>query len=60
MLGFYKPIADNMGIASYSRLRMWGLIFCGVGLLLIPNLLPWLIDSLFAFLLGRLNVNFNA
>jgi hypothetical protein len=57
MVGFYKPIADNMGIGSYNRLRMWGLIFCVVGLLIIPNLLSWLLNSLLAWFFGRLGVS---
>lgn len=56
MVGFSKPIADQMGISNYDRLKTWGVVFCVIALLLIPNLLPWLIDSLFAWLLGQVDI----
>jgi magnesium-transporting ATPase (P-type) len=57
MVGFAKPIADNLAIASYSRLKMWGIIFCVLGLLILPSFLPWLLDSFFTWLFAnRLNI----
>jgi uncharacterized membrane protein YcjF (UPF0283 family) len=50
---WHRPIADTMasGVSSYERFKLWGLIACGVGLIVIFNLhtmvLRWLFGSLF-------------
>ena len=37
---WYRPIADNFGsgVGSYDRFRMWGLIGCGIGFIMMLNL----------------------
>ena len=37
---FYRQIADNFasGVSSYNRVKLWGLIIAGVGLLIMTNL----------------------
>ena len=37
---FYRQIADNMasGVASYGRVKFWGLIIAGVGAIIMTNL----------------------
>lgn len=37
---FYRQIADNMasGVASYGRVKFWGLVIAGVGLIIMTNL----------------------
>jgi hypothetical protein len=50
---WYQPIADNMGsgVASYDRFRLWALITCGVGFIVMLNLhtliLTWFFSLLF-------------
>ena len=50
---WYRPVADNFGsgVSSYERYRMWGLIACGVGLMVMLNihtiLLTWFLGMLF-------------
>ena len=53
LTAWYRPIADNMGsgVSSYDRFRMWGLIACAVGFIVMLNLhsmiLGWLLGSIF-------------
>ncbi|MBO7720635.1 hypothetical protein J6S35_03360 [Candidatus Saccharibacteria bacterium] len=37
---FYRQISDNFasGVASYSRVKLWGLIIAGLGLIIMTNL----------------------
>ncbi len=50
---WYRPIADNFGsgVASYERFRLWGLIGCGIGFIMMLNLhtllLGWFFSMLF-------------
>lgn len=50
---WFRPIADNFGggVSSYERYRMWGLIACGVGFVIMLNLhsvlLTWALGGLF-------------
>ncbi len=45
---WYRPIADNFGggVGSYDRYRMWGLIGCGIGLLVMLNVHTLLLSAL--------------
>ncbi len=47
---WYRPIADNFGsgVSSYDRYRMWGLIACGVGLLVMVNLHSIILTAIFS------------
>lgn len=53
LIVWYRPIADNMGggVMSYDRYRLWGLVACAVGLVVMLNLhailLQFLIGGLF-------------
>lgn len=50
---WYQPVADNLGsgVSSYDRFRLWALITCGVGFLVMLNLhifiLGWFFSMLF-------------
>ena len=50
---WHRQIADNLGsgVVSYERYRMWGLIGCGIGLVVMINLhtllLTWFFSMLF-------------
>lgn len=50
---WYRPISDMMGggVSTYDRYRLYGLITCGVGLVIMLNLhtliLGWLFSALF-------------
>lgn len=37
---FYRQISDNMasGVASYSRVKFWGMVIAGLGLVIMTNL----------------------
>lgn len=49
MVLFYRQIADNIahGVSSYDRVKLFGVIFIGIGLLVMTNLhsviLTWLL-----------------
>ena len=45
---WHQVIADNMasGVSSYDRFKMWGLIGCGVGLLVMVNLHTFILVNL--------------
>ena len=53
MVVFHQKLADNLGsgLASYDKFKLWGLIVCGAGLVLITSLhtipLNWLLDAVF-------------
>jgi len=51
---YYRPIADNFGsgAASYDRYRIWGLIGCGLGLVVMLNLHTFLLTLFFSQLFG--------
>ena len=44
---FHRPLADNLssGVSSYDKFKMWGVISCVVGLLVMINL-HWFLLSL--------------
>ena len=50
---WYQPVADNLGsgVSSYDRFRLWALITCGAGFLVMLNLhifiLGWFFSMLF-------------
>ena len=50
---FHQQIADNLGggVSSYDRYKLWALIACSVGLIVMVNLhtmlLTWFFNSLF-------------
>ena len=50
---FHQKLADNLGsgVSSYDRFKLWGLIICGIAVILITSLhsilLNWLASSLF-------------
>ena len=53
MTVFHQKLADNLasGVSSYDRFKLWGLIICGVGIVIMTGLhtiiLNWLLGSLF-------------
>ena len=51
---WYRPIADNFGsgVVSYERFRLWGLIGCGTGLLVMLNLHSLFLSWFFSMLFG--------
>ena len=53
---WYRPIADNFGggVSSYDRYRMFGLIGCGLGLLVMLNVHTLLLGWFFGLLFGSL------
>jgi hypothetical protein len=50
---WHQQVADNFGsgVSSYDRYKLWALITCGVGLIVMVNLhtmlLTWFFNSLF-------------
>lgn len=50
LTAFYRPVADAFG-GSYDRYKLYGLIGCGLGIVVMLNihtvLLQWLFGSLF-------------
>ena len=46
---FHRPLADNLagGVASYERFKLWGLIGCGVGLLVMLNIHTLILSIIF-------------
>ena len=53
MVAFHQKIADNLagGVSSYDPVKLWGLIVCGIGIIIMMSLhtipLNWLVQSLF-------------
>ena len=45
---WYRPIADNFGsgVSSYDRYRMWGLIACATGVVVMLNLHTLILTAL--------------
>jgi len=52
---WYQVIADNMGsgVSSYDRYRMWALITCGLGFIVMLNLHTTLLVWFFSMLFSR-------
>jgi hypothetical protein len=52
---WYRVIADNFGngVSSYDRYRLWGLIGCGLGFIVMLNLQTYLLVLFFSQLFGR-------
>jgi hypothetical protein len=52
---WYRVIADNFGngVSSYDRYRLWGLIGCGLGFIVMLNLHTYLLVLFFSQLFGR-------
>ncbi len=44
---FYRQIADNMasGVASYNKVKFWGMVIAGVGLIVMMNLHTLLLSA---------------
>ena len=49
---FYRPIAENManGVSSYEKVKLFGIIAVIIGLLTTSNLLLFVFNLLFGFL----------
>ncbi len=53
LIAWHRPIADTMasGVSSYERFKLWGLIGCGLGIIVMLNLhvmiLRWIFGSIF-------------
>jgi hypothetical protein len=47
-LRWYQPIANNLGsgVSSFERFKLWALITCGVGFLVMLNLHTFLLINL--------------
>ena len=54
LTAWYRPIADNFGsgVSSYDRFRLWGLIGCGVGLVVMLNLHTLILTLIFSRIFG--------
>ena len=52
---FYQPLADNLGsgTSSYDKFRLWGLIGCALGIIVMLNLHSLFIDWALGGLFGR-------
>jgi hypothetical protein len=46
---WHQVIADNLGsgVSSYDRYKLWALITCGVGLIVMVNLHTYILTNLF-------------
>ena len=55
MVFFYKPISDNMasGINSYQRVKFWGMIVAGIGLLIMANLHTLILSAFVSLVFKR-------
>jgi hypothetical protein len=51
---YYRPIADNFGsgAASYDRYRIWGLVGCGIGFIVMLNLHTFFLTLLYSQFFG--------
>jgi len=51
---YYRPIADNFGrgAASYDRYRIWGMVGCALGFVVMLNLHTFLLTLLFSKFFG--------
>ncbi len=52
---FYRQISDTIanGVASYEKMKLYGVITVIVGLLTASNLLSFILEFVFRFLLGK-------
>ena len=52
---WHKQLADMFGggVGSYSRYQLWGLIACGVGIIVMINLHAVLLTAFFGLFFGR-------
>ena len=52
---FHQVIADNFGsgVASYDRYKLWGLIACGLGLVVMVNLHVVILGAIFGSIFNR-------
>jgi len=55
LVKWYQPIADNLGsgVSSYDRFRLWALIACGLGFVVMINLHTTLLTWLFGLFFNR-------
>ncbi|NCU39068.1 hypothetical protein EOL96_08625 [Candidatus Saccharibacteria bacterium] len=53
---WYRPIANAFGdgVSGYERYRLWGLIACGVGIIVTLNLHSLLLNWFFGMLFGSI------
>jgi len=53
LIAWHRPLADTMasGVSSYERFKFWGLIGCGLGIIVMLNLhvmiLRWIFGAFF-------------
>ena len=54
-VAFHQVIADNFGggVGSYERYKLWGLIACGVGIVVMLNLHTLILTWFFGLLFHR-------
>ncbi len=52
---FHQKLADNLasGISSYERFKMWGLIICGIGVVIMTSLHSILLNTLINMVFRR-------
>ena len=52
---WHQKIADNLGggVGSYDRYKLWALIVCGFGLLLMLNIPAFLLELALGGIFGR-------
>ncbi len=51
---FHQVIANNFlyGVGSYDKVKMWGMIICGVGIAIMANLHSFILGFLFKSVFG--------
>ena len=51
---FHQAIANNFlyGVGSYDKVKMWGMIICGVGIAIMANLHSFIFGFLFKSVFG--------
>jgi hypothetical protein len=51
---WYRVVADNFGngVSSYEQYRLWGLIGCGLGFVVMVNLHTYVLGLFFSQLFG--------
>lgn len=54
---WYRQIADNFGggAGSYEKYRLYGLIACGLGFVVMLNLHTIILTAIFSMLFGNVN-----
>ena len=52
---WYRVVADNLGggVGSYERYKLWALITCGLGLVVMINLHTFILTWVFSLIFGR-------